>query len=267
MMRDLDCARVRELAPEYVLGTLDAAVVAAVRDHLETCPEAHEELRELGGSLASVARSLEPVAPRDELRSRLLAEARARRPVSLVANQPQAAEPSGRAQPARSWLERLTSPRLAWSLAAAAAAVAVLAVATGLTLRSQLDEANRTAATLRTIATEAARPGARIARLQGTGQAAGIAGLAVVGRDGGALVLEGLPPAPADAYYEAWYLSGGVARSAGHVDRAPDGTGLVAALTDQGPIDQMAVTLEPVGGGSGPDGPIYASGAVTTNPG
>ena len=38
-----------ELAAAYVLGALEAADMAAVRDHLATCPESHVEFERLGG--------------------------------------------------------------------------------------------------------------------------------------------------------------------------------------------------------------------------
>jgi hypothetical protein len=266
MIDRMDCSTARELAPEFVLGSLDEETAAAVRAHLATCPEAHEEIAELGGTLASLARSLDPVNPRDELRGRLLAAARASRPVSLLTERAVPPSVTGPA-PGRSVLQWLRMPRLAGSLATVATAAAILLAATSLTLRSELDETRRTADALRALVAAAARPGAEVARLQGTAEAPGVAGIAVVEPQGGALVLEGLPKAPADAYYEAWYLSGGVARSAGRVDVASDGTGVLSGLADRGPIDQMAVTLEPVSGTPGPDGPIYASGAISANPG
>src|SRR5690349_312595 len=38
-----------DLAPLYVLDALDEADMAAVREHLATCPEPHAEFEELGG--------------------------------------------------------------------------------------------------------------------------------------------------------------------------------------------------------------------------
>ena len=46
--RILTCDEVRDLAPLFVLDALDPVEMAAVREHLATCTEAHEELVELG---------------------------------------------------------------------------------------------------------------------------------------------------------------------------------------------------------------------------
>jgi anti-sigma-K factor RskA len=131
----------------------------------------------------------------------------------------------------------------------------------------QLDESQRASAMLARAIADAARPGALVARLRGSEQAPGVSGLAVITSDGGIFVLEGLPPAPADHYYEAWYIAGGTPTSAGTVSLQPDGTGLLSGPHAAGPVQQVAVTLEPVGGTAGPDGPFFATGSVTTNPG
>ena len=42
----LTCDEVREMAGAFVLGALDPAEAAAVRAHLATCDDAHEEIAE-----------------------------------------------------------------------------------------------------------------------------------------------------------------------------------------------------------------------------
>ena len=71
------CERVRELAPGFVLGALDAADMAAVHQHLIGCRDPHPELRELGGVLPYLATSLEPVEPPARLRAAVIAAAQA----------------------------------------------------------------------------------------------------------------------------------------------------------------------------------------------
>lgn len=84
------CERVRELAPGFVLGALDAADMAAVHQHLIGCRDPHPELRELGGVLPYLATSLEPVEPPARLRAAVIAAAQA----DLAAH-PRSAEVAG----------------------------------------------------------------------------------------------------------------------------------------------------------------------------
>jgi hypothetical protein len=84
------CDRVRELAPGFVLGALDAADMAAVHEHLIGCRDPHPELRELGGVLPYLATLLEPVEPPARLRAAVIAAAQA----DLAAH-PRSAEVAG----------------------------------------------------------------------------------------------------------------------------------------------------------------------------
>lgn len=262
--RDLDCATIRDLAPEFVMGTLDEETAASVRAHLADCPDGHAEIAELGGVLPYLAESLDPVAPRPELRGRLLALARDSWPRAAAAPGAMATRmPGARAPLLGPWVRM---PRLAWAVTAAAVSIAVALGTLSFAFRIQLDESEQNAAALRRALAAAAEPGARVALLRGTDEAPGASGLAVVTSGSRTIVVEGLLAAPVDHYYEAWYISGEVPRSAGRLDLQANGTGVLAGPTEAGPIDQVAVTLEPVNGGPGPDGPIYASGLVETNP-
>jgi hypothetical protein len=63
----MECARVKELLSEYVDGSLDAQVGAAVRDHVSICNDCKEELASLSAMVEELG-SLEPVkAPADFL--------------------------------------------------------------------------------------------------------------------------------------------------------------------------------------------------------
>ena len=73
----LACDRVQDLASGYVLGALDAADMAAVREHLSTCPNSHPELREMGGVLPYLGGSLAPVEPPRHLRAAVLSAVQA----------------------------------------------------------------------------------------------------------------------------------------------------------------------------------------------
>jgi anti-sigma-K factor RskA len=75
--RDLTCDEVREVAAAFVLGALEPADDAAVRAHLASCPESHDEMAELGGVLPALAEAVPQVEPPVALKSRIMAAAAA----------------------------------------------------------------------------------------------------------------------------------------------------------------------------------------------
>ena len=76
-VKTLTCDEVREMAGAFVLGALDPAEAAAVRAHLATCDDAHEEIAELGGVLPALAESVPVVEPPEGLKARIMAAAAA----------------------------------------------------------------------------------------------------------------------------------------------------------------------------------------------
>jgi hypothetical protein len=75
-MATMTCDRIRELASGFVLGALDTDEMIAVQDHLDSCPEAHPEVDELGGVLPYLAESLEPVEAPSWLRKSVIEAAK-----------------------------------------------------------------------------------------------------------------------------------------------------------------------------------------------
>jgi hypothetical protein len=71
------CDRVRELASGFVLGALEPAEMAAVRDHLDNCDQPHPELEEFGGIVTYLSVAPEPVEPPAWLRGSIIAAAKA----------------------------------------------------------------------------------------------------------------------------------------------------------------------------------------------
>jgi hypothetical protein len=72
----MTCDRVRELASGFVLGALDPDEMIGVSDHLDSCPELHPEVNEMGGLLPYLAESLEPIEPPAWLRESVIAAAK-----------------------------------------------------------------------------------------------------------------------------------------------------------------------------------------------
>jgi anti-sigma-K factor RskA len=80
----------------------------------------------------------------------------------------------------------------------------------------------------------------------------------------GYLIVQGLQPAPAGKTYQAWYLSGKEARSAGLLKVGGDGMAILSGLDPQQPVDAMAVTLEQDGGVTRPTQAPLVYGKVSS---
>jgi len=229
------CRDVDELAGALALGAVDADEARAAREHLETCPEPHTELRSLLGADAVLAAGVEPIQPSAALRDRLM---------DSVARLPQAAatpaavaprEPSG--QPRRGWLEWL-SPQVARPLALAAV-VAVIAVgAWGVSLSSQLGERDRA---LRAVANAIA--GGEVAfRVDGD---AGRGYVVDTPGNGSSLVVADLEPLPAGKLYELWLIGAdGTPVDVGTFRPGEDAVAVVAVERDLTGFETFAVTVE-----------------------
>ncbi|HXR26743.1 MAG TPA: anti-sigma factor [Candidatus Baltobacteraceae bacterium] len=272
----LGCDEVRDLAPLYVLDALEPAEAAAVRDHLATCAEPHAEMAQLGGVVPYLAESLEPVEPpaavggriaaavRADVRARARDDTAAARLVEgyggSVATEALAreapapmGEPEDLAAARGVHGARRRRPAWRWLLEAAAVVALVAVVGWDLVLQGQLDGARRQATLLGNALAAAAQAGSVTATLQGTGPAAGASGI-VVAASGGTdyLVVSGLPDPGADRTYQAWYLNGQTAISAGTFQLGPDGVTVVGMAGTAGPVTAMALTIEPAGGSTQP---------------
>jgi len=222
-------AGIHELTAAYALDALDAEERRAFEAHLATCESCQEELASFASTTEALAVAATGPAPRDDLRDRIVAAARA---------EPQVLVPF---EPRRS--------RSIPLLAAVSAAAAVVALALGLwavRLSGDLDEARSSLDVL-------ADPDARTVALQ-AGR-----GRLVVDPDGRAvLVLNGLGRAPAGKTYEVWVVEGDVPAPAGLF---PGSSG--AELVDvEGTVDEgdvVAVTVEDAGGAEQPTPPLVVA--------
>ena len=227
---------IHELTAPYALDALDADDVRAFEDHLGECERCREEVAMMRATAASLAHDAPAVAPPAELRSRILATARAER---------------GNVVPLR--------PRWAAPVAAAAAVAACAALGFGIwaaTLNHTLG--NREAA-LRSQARAlavAASPDARRIPLSG-----GHGALVVTHNGRAALLLADLPEPGAGKVFEAWVVSGGAAAPAG-VFSATGRAAAVALERDVPAGATVAVTIERAGGVQRPtSAPIVRSTA------
>jgi anti-sigma-K factor RskA len=253
----LTCAEVTELAGLYVLDALEVAQRERVDAHLASCPEAHAEIAELGGTVPVLAAVAEPIAAPAALKARVLADYR-------TAQEPAPAPAVWQApvvEPSR-WYRR---PSLAWT--AAAAAVLVLAVAGGwaYTAQSRADAEAQRAESLAQAVTIMAQPNSSVAVLRGHDSAAGASGFAAFAADGaGYLVVVDLPAAPVGQAYQAWYIDDGRPASAGLLTVDADGFALLALPSVAG-TDVMALTIEPSAGSAQPTSDPLVYGDVRPN--
>ncbi len=138
-------------------------------------------------------------------------------------------------------------------LEAAAVIALVGVVGWDVVLQGQLDGARRQASLLGSALAAAAQAGSVTATLQGSGPAAAASGFVVASKGGtNYMVVSGLPDPGAGRTYQAWYLEGQTAVSAGVFPLGTDGVTVVGMAGIAGAVTAVALTIEPSGGSSQP---------------
>jgi anti-sigma-K factor RskA len=271
----LTCDEVRDLAPLFVVGALDADEAAAVRDHLAGCTQPHPELLELGEAATALLAAVEPVAPPPALKARVMdaasmdVEGDRPDPARLAPSQAddlgigRRPDPSA-APPTDLGLEReRRRSRLGW-LVAVAAVIGVLALgASNLALRRDLDQAQAYQQGVDQALALAGRPGSVAALLAAPDGSA--TGLAVIGADGTArITMRGLPATSGSQVYTAWSIEGDAPPVAvGDFTVGADGLASASGSAPSAvPGSVVAVTLEQAAGATAPGGPVVASGTT-----
>lgn len=268
----LTCEQVRELAASFVLGALEPGEQRAVRDHLGTCPEVHDELSALGGVVAHLADSVDLVEPPPELRRRVLAAAdadlaassRARPAFPSVARPLETRSPPPAVAPAV--LRRQPWVRPTWLVGLAAALAIVLLGAWNLGLQADLSDARTYRAHVDEVLAIARTPGASVAVLVSPvpGANSGLMAVAADGRAGA--VVSGLPATSGSEVYEIWVIAGS---DAPRPIAAMNQSGAIAFLSGTvGPIPPgatLALTREPAPNPTTPTLPILSKGVATTS--
>ena len=279
-----------DLAPLYVLGALEEAEMAAVREHLATCPRSHAEFEELGGVVPYLLDdpSLELVEPHAALGDRIMAAAAADladrsvverttpAPAPVDARTTPAAAapiafPSTDDRVARAERTRAGRGPLVWVAAIAAVlAIAVLG-AWNVSLQGQVNDLEQQVGAAQeyrdavaAVLDVASTPGSQTAVLQPVASG-GPRGLAAVGPDGSIqFALQDLAPTSGSQVYETWAIVG---------DNAPvplgsfqvDASGIASFTSRQGPADPgivVAVSREPAAGATSPTEVVSAGQAA-----
>ena len=283
----------RGLAAAYVLGALEPAEEAAVREHLQTCAEPHDEFAELGGVVPYLVElpGLELVEPPASLRDRImaaaaadlaertataspvpaestprLAEAPAASAASPVAAPPPAAASPGPTLPFPSAAERSaprrTSP-LAWAARIAAVVAIVILGGWNLVLQGQLSDARAYDRAVAAVIDAAGKPGSQTVVLTPTKDSRG-AGIAAVAPDGSVVMaMRDLPATAGSQVYEAWVIAAGSPAPVPVGSFTVGQAGTVAFTTTPvttPPGSTIALSLEPGPGSTTPRGTIVATG-------
>jgi anti-sigma factor RsiW len=267
-----------ELAAPYVLGALEPGDEAAIREHLQTCPESHAEFEELGSVVPALAEAVEPVEPPAALKSRILAAAAAERtgpapgvsapvvaaPVAMTPVTTPAPAPAEAPIPIDS-RRRGPSP-VSWFLVAAAGIAVVALVAVNLLTLGRLNASEQYARDVAAVLEVGSQPGAVTAVLAPT-EDGGPRGLGAVGPDGTVtMAIQDLDPTSGSEVYEGWAIVGdaapvplgGFTVGDGGTGRL-DGTGVPAE-----PGVTLALTREPGPGAQTPTLPILTAGVAGT---
>jgi hypothetical protein len=271
----ITCQQVRELAPAFALGALEAGEERAVREHLASCPEIHDELAAFGGVAAHLAESVDPVEPPAGLGARVLAAAAAdivmRSPDGLAVagaapraalhTVPGALGPPSAGGHARPWMVRPV-----WLVGLAAAFAIVVLGAWNLSLQSDLSNSRAYRAHVDEVLGIARTPGATIAVLVSP-EAGANSGFIAVAADGrAAAVVSGLPAITGSEVYEVWVIVGS---DPPRPIAAMTQSGAIAFLSGAvGPVPSgatVALTREPAPNPTTPTLPILSKGVTSTS--
>ena len=264
----LTCDDVREMAGAFVLGALEPAEERAIRAHLASCADAHEEIAELGGVLPAPAEIVPMIEPPAALKGRIMAAAAAE-----LAGREGARAPAPSSEPiafptpsARAERDALRGRPSTGTWVLRIAAVLAIAALGGwnLLLQSQLSAGQAYEQAVAQVLRSASQPGALTAILSadvGTGS-----GLAAVSSSGDVtLAMQDLAPTNGDQVYEAWVIGGdGTPVPLGSFKVGANGT---ASFTAGGlPATAgivLALTREPGPGATTPTLPIVSKGVAT----
>jgi anti-sigma-K factor RskA len=258
----------QELVTAYALDALDPSEERALTEHLELCSECRAELTQMRDTAASLATAAPAAVPGDHVRQQILQRIRS----------------ESRPAQARPAVVPLKQSFGAWTtVLRLAAAVAFVALLLGIIILWRRDAAarkelarlsNQVGAQQQELQSEHERlahqgealrlltsPEAKTMALAGTNAVQSArASFVYDQRSGqGILMIEGLPPTPADKAYEVWFIPKGQSPIPGPTFTVSDGQALVSHTlpSEARSPAVVAVTLEPKGGSEAPTGPVY----------
>ena len=253
------------MLPMHALASLDGDEAQALDQHLATCAECRAELDDWQDAAGALAYAAEPLEPSPQVRTRILESVRAesaRQPDNVI---PLKRPASIKAQPG--WSR---------SLQAIAALIIIGLIIGVVVLWRQNQDARASIARLaeqwqesitrlereRAALQVFSAPGARMAELAGMKEAPNAHAMVAVDSKTRrvALMVQGLPQAPAGKAYQFWFIPGAKPMP-GKVFKT-DSSGSAMMMDEQVSPEALAsgtfaVTLEPELGVPLPTGPMY----------
>ena len=266
----LTCDSVRDVAASFVLDALPDEEMAAVREHLASCPEPHPEIAELADVVPVLQAAVRPSEPPAALKDRIMAAAAAdleERTRSASTAAAPAREDTRPASPSRAEhpipISSRRQPSWSWALGIAAVLAIVLLGGWNLSLRSELGAAQAYQRAVASVLDTARQPGALTA-VMASPSGEGPTGFAAVAQDGSMrIAMRQLAPTTGDEVYEAWMIDGANAPVAlggfrvgadgsGYLEATgvPPQSGLVLALTREPREGMTAPSSDPVSVGT-----------------
>ena len=258
-----------EQTAPYALGALDEEERASFEEHLATCAQCAAEVRELQEVAGLLAAAAKPVVPPPALRDRILADARAVRPISARASAAAAApqlDASPKAQPRFPYRNR--NSVVAWL--AAAAAILLVVVINGryererqaraaleqqvASIRATLDSTGSALARRDSLIANLVGPDVQTVSVSGTGPQPSAKYFLDKRASRIVFVANALPPARTGRIYQLWGIEAGRSPvSLGTFNTDSSGRALASVSVPAGlRIAVTAVTDEPSGGSAQP---------------
>jgi anti-sigma-K factor RskA len=260
-----------EQTAPYALGALDDDERASFEQHLATCEQCAAEVRELQEVAGLLATAAKPVAPPPALRDRILADARAVRPISAAPRPQAVAAPQVDAYPRTEVRGSVRSRHslVPWLAAAAAIIVAVSlsmrsrselnATRAGLeqqlaSLRAKLDSTGIALANRDSLIANLVGPDVQAVSVSGTGPQPSAKYFLDKRASRIVFVANALPPARAGRIYQLWGIEAGRSPvSLGTFNTDSSGRTIASVSVPPGlRIAVTAVTDEPSGGSAQP---------------
>lgn len=222
--------------PDYVLDCLHGGEKLQVESHLETCEKCRAEFLDYQDLINDLPLGMKIVEPDPQLKDRIMKPIKAGNNVSNSAVRP-------------AFLQRVNQNILGsfpvWGFASLAL-ILILAIS-NLVMWQQMKELKTSGDSQLAAITMA-----------GTELTPNATGLLVISRDGeyGTLVVDGLPDLGKNQQYQLWLIRDGDRSSGGVFSVSPEGYGNLRVSAPMPLVNYTAfgITIEPVGGSSGPTG-------------